>query len=1093
LQRLGNWKDLNLFLRYIDLGDFLAIADAANVDFTLDDFHGQPHRLSDFVDRQIVVVAFLGNDCPLVQQYTPRLMKLAEHFDRQVAFLGINSNQQDSITEMRAFAESHELTFPLLKDPGNVVADKFQAVRTPEVFVLDQDRRVRYWGRVDDAFGVEKGIGYQRLVEVRPDLDIAIQELLDGKAVRLPVAGAYGCHIGRIRESDPDSPVTWSKDIAPIFQERCQACHRPGQIAPFSLLTYADVHGWETMIQEVVDEGRMPPWHASPEFGEFANDPSLTKEEKLLLEEWVLHGAPEGNPEDLPPPKEFKEGWRIKEPDLVLHISDEPAIIAATGAPEFRYYLRDLGFTEGKWVEVECRPDNLSVIHHMDLLVAPEGDFDEALRSGRVLRLAGYVPGIHSVNTDEAGDSDDANGDSAISLESGGRFIPAGAQISFEMHYLPNGRKQLDRSSVAFKFRDAPGALEKESSADVVTTDDQQSPATPPGPSSGHQNKPEALEDVSVLIEDTTFCIAANADNFPVEAWYTFEHDSVLASLHAHMHLRGKSMRFEAHYPNGEQETLLWVPQYDYDWQHVYQLGHSQVMPRGTRIHVVAHFDNSEDNPRNPAPDTTVVYGRGYYDEEMMAGTINFMPMVSGSHSSIAEQRLTAGQVNRHYEPEEVQSLLAGYTKIEEVDPSRLPAFYHLRGLYREGLGDDEGAVDDYTSAIAADPSLVDAYLSRGLAHLELRHARLAFNDFNNVIRLDPNNAKAYVQRARLNSSAPNAMADFARAIELNPRDPEAYYHRGLFRETGGDIPGAIEDYTTIIEDVHPGYTEAYLRRGRIMLLRGAEKIGMRDFDTIVDRWPTRKTKVDYHLGTIRFNQGRFEEAIPYLEAFLRIVPDQADVSMRLGIALVNVGRAANAVEHLQQVLESRPDDTETRFYLGSVYQSLAGEAEASDERTENLDLAIAQLQEVVKRIPEHKQALTALANALVFRGEIGEAIERYKTILQIDPESWSVANNLAWVLATTQHEEFRNAEEAVELAERVCQASQNTDPGHLDSLAAAYAESGRFEEARTTAARAVELAKKAGNEEQVLKIGQRLLLYQESQPYRDTDISVGL
>jgi len=1060
-------------------------------DFTLDDFYGQPHSLSDFADRQLVVVAFLGTDCPLVQQYTPLLMQLAERFgEQQVAFLGINSNRQDSITEMHEFADSHALTFPLLKDPGNVVADRFQAVRTPEIYVLDRERQVRYWGRVDDRFGIKKGIGYQRLVEVRPDLEIAIQELLAGKPVTQPVAEAWGCHIGRIRESDPDSPVTWSKDIAPIFQARCQSCHRPDQIAPFSLLTYEEVHGWEPMIQEVVDEGRMPPWHASPRFGEFANDPSLTQEEKRLLNLWIQHGAPEGNPDNLPPPRVFKDGWQIKDPDLVIHISDAPVVVPATGAPEFRYYLRDTGFTEGKWVEIECRPDNLSVIHHMDILLAPEGNFDQALRSGRVLRLSGYVPGIRSVDVAEPTANSSPSGDTE-GLGGGGRFIPAGSQLSFEMHYAPNGREQLDFSSVAFKFLDPPNVRKQEASTKVVATGDERAPTTTPSPSVDHLQEPTALEDVSVLVEDTSFCIPPGADNFAVDAWYTFEHDSLLTSLHAHMHLRGKSMRFEAYYPNGEEETLLWVPRYDYDWQHVYQLAEIKTIPRGTRVHVIAHFDNSKGNPRNPAPEATVVYGRGYYDEEMMAGTLNFHPLVSGRNSSFAEQRLTTGQVNRHYAPEEIQTLLAGYTKLEAVDPSRRPAFYHRRGMYRECLGDLAGAVEDYTAAIATDSSFIDAYQNRGSAYIELHQARLALNDFNKVIRLDPNNANAYIQRARLNSAASAAMADFARAIALSPHDPEAYYQRGLMREAMGDIPGAIEDYTTIIEDIHPGFTEAYLHRGRIMLLHGSRKLGLRDFDTIVDRWPTRKTKVDYYLGTTYFDLGQFEEAIPELESFLRVVPGQSDVHRRLGIALVNVGRMSDAVVHLQRGLENRPDDIQGLLYLAVAYRGLEKDAESFGDRNQYLDLAIGQLKEVVRIAPEHLQALTALSETLVLRGEISEAIAHYRKILAIDPKAWAVTNNLAWLLATTAREDLRNAREAVKLAKRLCKAFRNSVPGHLDTLAAAYAEAGRFEEARSTAARAIKLARKAGNEEEALRIGERLRLYQQSQPYRDAATSV--
>ncbi len=1055
-------------------------------DFTLNDYHGQPHRLSDFADRQLVVVAFLGTDCPLVQQYTPRLMKLAEEFnEKAVAFIAINPNYQDSITDMKEFAESHGLTFPLLKDTGNVVADQFKAIRTPEIFLLDQDRRVRYWGRVDDEFGVTEGVGYQRLLKVRPDLKIALEELLAGKPVSMPVAAGFGCHIGRIRESNPDSPVTWSKDIALIFQERCQSCHRPGQIAPFSLLTYEEVHGWEPMIKETLDEGRMPPWHASPEFGEFVNDPSLTEEQLALLYEWIENGAPEGDPNDLPPPKKFEDGWSMSDPDLIIHINDEPVTVPATGSPEFRYYLVDTGFTEGKWVEVECRPDNLTVIHHMDVLVAPAGDFEEAMRAGKVLRLTGYAPGINAVSTDVEAEVSLSD---SIQVNSGGRYIPAGSQLSFEMHYSPNGVQQDDHSSVAFKFVDPP--KRENEPTEVASADNQQAVTISTQAGSDENKELLPMEDVSVLVEYTDFCIPPDTDDYPVEAWYTFEHDSLLASLHAHMHLRGKSMRIDAYYPNGENETLLWVPKFDYDWQHVYQFSEAKIVKRGTRVHVIATFDNSKENPRNPAPEATIVYGRGYYDEEMMAGTLNFVPLVESANISLAEQRLTTGQVNRRYEPEEIQSLLAGYTKVEEVAPDKHATFYHMRGMYREAFGDAEGALEDYNTAIEKDPSFADAYLSRAFNHQDAMRMELALKDFDQVIRLDPENDEAHAQRGRLSTNFTTAMKHFDRAIELNPRAPEPYFFRGLVLEAAGDVPAAIENYTTIIEEIHPGYTEAYIRRGGIMLSRGLDKLGMKDFDTIVTRWPTRKTKVDYHLGTIRFGQQRFEEAIAYLEAFLRVVPGEVEVQKRLGIALASVGRFSDAVLQLQHVHDATPEDAEAKYYLAIAYKGVADECETLEEKAEKLEQATQLLSEVIQLVPEDSTAMFELANIQVSQGDLSDAVTHYRKILELNPQSWAVANNLAWILATSDQDDFRNPQEAISLAERVCQSSRSSNPGHLDTLAAAYAAAERFEDACVTAQMAIDLAKKAGNQEQAAAIAKRLELYQNSQIYRDQSLS---
>jgi len=243
--------------------------------FELKDFRGRLRSLKDWSEAKVVVVAFLGTECPLANLYQPKLAELAKKFEGQgVAFVGINSNYQDSITEVGAHAQRHNVPFPILKDAGNEVADRFEAIRTPEVFVLDADRAVRYRGRIDDQFGV----GYQKPEANRNDLQLAIEELLAGKTVSKPVTEAIGCLIGRVKRPSPSGEVTYSNQVARILQARCVECHHEGQIAPFSLTNYNEVVGWAEMMQEVIHERRMPPWLAAPEHKEFKNNPSLSAE-----------------------------------------------------------------------------------------------------------------------------------------------------------------------------------------------------------------------------------------------------------------------------------------------------------------------------------------------------------------------------------------------------------------------------------------------------------------------------------------------------------------------------------------------------------------------------------------------------------------------------------------------------------------------------------------------------------------------------------------------------------------------------------------------------------------------------------------------
>ncbi len=271
--------------------------------FTAKDVGGKTYSLADFADSKLVVVAFMGTECPLAKLYGPRLANLAQEFqDRGVAFLAVDSNQQDSIAEIAHYARQHDMHFPVLKDVNNVIADQFGAIRTPEMFVLDGDRTIRYWGRVDDQFGFQAGgIAYQRNEPKRRDLAVALEELLAGQPVSEAVTLAQGCHIGRVKQPVADSDVTYSQHVAKIFNNNCVFCHREGQIGPFPMTSYEQCVGWAEMIREVVSERRMPPWHADPDVGHFANDARLSKDDLELIYKWVDNGAPEGDPKDLPP------------------------------------------------------------------------------------------------------------------------------------------------------------------------------------------------------------------------------------------------------------------------------------------------------------------------------------------------------------------------------------------------------------------------------------------------------------------------------------------------------------------------------------------------------------------------------------------------------------------------------------------------------------------------------------------------------------------------------------------------------------------------------------------------------------------------
>ncbi|MEX2113852.1 MAG: redoxin domain-containing protein [Pirellulales bacterium] len=542
--------------------------------FAARDFRGKATSLADVADSRLVVVAFLGPECPLAKLYAPRLAALAKEYqDRGVTVIGINSNQQDSITELAHYAKEYGIEFPLIKDVGNVIADQFGAVRTPEVFVLDADRVVRYFGRVDDQFGFQgNGIAYQRNEPRRRDLAIAIDELLAGKPVSEAMCMNQGCHIGRVKPPAADSEITYTKHIAKIYNENCIACHREGQIGPFSLTSYDDAAGWAEMCREVTSERRMPPWHADPAIGHFANDARLSKAEIAMIDQWCENGAPEGDPKDLPPAPVFPTGWQIPQPNEVVYMADKPYDVPASGTIEYQRFVVDPGWTEDKWVQsMECVPGNPAVVHHIIVYLIPP-DVTPSGQAGRLRSnwLGAFAPGLR-----------------ARPLETGyARYVQKGSKLLFEMHYTANGTPQQDRSYAGFVFAD-PKTVKKE----------------------------VAVQNAA----DFAFKIPPGESDYKVEADFVFRKNALLLTMSPHMHLRGKDFKYELVYANGNRETLLWIPGYDFGWQTTYELATPKPVPRGATLHCTAHFDNSADNLANPDPTREVGWGEQTW-EEMMFG-----------------------------------------------------------------------------------------------------------------------------------------------------------------------------------------------------------------------------------------------------------------------------------------------------------------------------------------------------------------------------------------------------------------------------------------------------------------------------------------
>ena len=533
----------------------------------LRDYRGKHWGLEDFEDASLLVVAFLGTECPLAKLYAVRLREMAETYaGRGVRVVAVMSNRQDSLEEIAAFARRQELGFPLLKDAGNRLADDLDARRTPEIFVFDAHRRLRYRGRVDDQYG----IGYVRDSPQREDLREALDELLAGREVTVARTEGVGCLIGRQRAEDEDFEITYGGQVAEILTRRCVECHRDGELAPFALTDYHEVAGWADMIAETVADGRMPPWHAAPGHVAFGNDRSLTAEEKAMLIRWADAGAPAGDLSDLPQPPEKVLGWQLpREPDLIVPVSPQPFDVPAEGAVRYQYFAIDPGFDQDVWVRsMELLPGNRKVVHHILVFARPKGARG-GLDGARGF-LAGYVPGARLEPWPQGY----------------AKKIEAGSQLIFQVHYTPVGTPQQDHSQFGLVFVD-----EEDVTHEVVTTSALQTRfAIPPG-------EPEHE-------------VYARGPDFPEGA--------ELLGMSPHMHVRGKAFRYELRKPSGEAEVLLDIPDYDFNWQTTYRLADPMPIEAGSRMLCRAVYDNSEENLHNPDPTQTVRWGDQTRDEMMI-------------------------------------------------------------------------------------------------------------------------------------------------------------------------------------------------------------------------------------------------------------------------------------------------------------------------------------------------------------------------------------------------------------------------------------------------------------------------------------------
>ncbi|MCI0683002.1 MAG: redoxin family protein [Gemmataceae bacterium] len=538
---------------------------------SLRDLRGNQRALHDLQGARAIAIAFVGVECPVSNLYLPGLVELEKKYRKQgVQFLAVYPNPQEDVDLIAGHAYDRNVPFLVLRDLGHEFADALGVSRVPTVVVLDGDHKLRYRGRVDDQYGVSG----RRPKATRADLAEAIEEVLAGKKVSIAETAADGCLIAGAAKSSAPAQVTYSKHVAPIVQARCQVCHRAGQIAPFTLSGYGDAVKHARMIREVAEQRRMPPWHADPRYGQFHNSRRLSRTEIDTIAAWVDGGMLRGDARDLPKPPAFAEGWVHGKPDVVFEMP-APFDVPATGVVPYKNHIIDPKFDDDVWVQTaECRPGAPGVVHHIVVYIMRPGQRGPLAPDGNLSILVGWAPGDLGL----------------VLPPDTARRIPKGSKLRLEMHYTPNGTAVKDRSSVGIRFARQPP-----------------------------RNELLQAELANVAIE-----VPPYDPHYKAEATFRLPADARLISLAPHMHWRGKHYFYEAIYPDGKKQTLLSVPRWDFNWQNVYRFEEPIKLPKGTRIHTVAHWDNSSNNLLNPAPEKSVRFGLQSW-EEMMVGFVSYV------------------------------------------------------------------------------------------------------------------------------------------------------------------------------------------------------------------------------------------------------------------------------------------------------------------------------------------------------------------------------------------------------------------------------------------------------------------------------------
>lgn len=548
-------------------------------DFTLPGADGVPVALSSLKGRKAVVLVFGGIECPRSTASQARLADLAKKFGPQGAvFFMVNSNWSDRPEEIAEYAKRTESSIPWLIDADAKVAGLYRIEIQPTAVLLDADFKIAYRGLIDDH-------KVEELVRT-PHLRLALEAVLAGRAPAARSTEPLGCTIKKGAPVAAAGKVTYGRQIAPILNRHCVTCHRPGQVAPFSLIGYEQARAWAPEIASYAARREMPPWKPVGNEGFYHNERRLTDGEITLLDAWSREGAPLGDEKDIPEPPKFSDAWMFGTPDAVVK-AEGGYVLPAKGRDEYRCYVMDNPFSEDTWISgIEFRPGNVKSIHHIL-------GYLDAGRQAEKKDAADPLPGYKSNGSGpmiipSGSLSGWAPGNMPRMLPDGtARLLRKGEQIILETHYHKTGRPEKDEGSQVALYK-AKGPVKKK------------------------------LHVHSIL--NPLFYIPAGDARHKVSALWTVPKNVTAFDVMPHMHLVGREVSVTATLPDGTVRTLVAVKDWDFNWQETYQFKSPLPLPRGTKVKVEALYDNSLGNPNNPSnPPKGVRWGEQTTDEMCIA------------------------------------------------------------------------------------------------------------------------------------------------------------------------------------------------------------------------------------------------------------------------------------------------------------------------------------------------------------------------------------------------------------------------------------------------------------------------------------------